>query len=368
MSRKCILTITIFILSSFYSFGQSAKMRGIAIMQSGDTLKGYFELLSPVDQATICKYKMNEHGEDWKIHNPNEIISYRLENGQKFVSRFLNASVSESPIFIEHIVNGPLKLYSYTNENGFHYLVEKDSLGLREITKELKNYFLNGREYVSSSNLDDILLCYYTKEYPELGKSIRNIKMVSRTNLSYIVIRYNSKMGDKSSYEVLQKTPFKRRISIQPFGGFIVLRKDLNLTNRIIPTYGIAAEFGILDFKPNLYFRTGILLSSLEERQWEEVGYYRSEWTKKANLVIIPLEIQYVSSNRFGYVLGGGINFTTPVLGPFININGNAGLKFEFTKRTCLRLSGYLSYYGDFLIIPDRIAYYGINLGVNIKI
>jgi len=366
MKRALVLT-SVFIASAIYCLGQPIKMRGVAVLQSGDSLSGFFELLSPTNQLKICKYKEKESDTDWKIFSPKEIRQYQLETGQRFVSKQIDTSHTDS-FFIEQIVDGPLRLFYYNIEDVDHYFVEKDSLGLREITKQLRSYKIDGREYISNTNMNNALLCYFTKERPELGDKIRKIRYASRTELSNIVMHYNQEVDGTNSGIILQKKLYKMQVGIQPMGGIIFLSNKYNVKQRTLPNYGLVVNIGCIRHLPNYYFRTGVILSRIENINWYGSGSNYYEWTEKSYLVTIPLEMIYVSPNTFGYYIGGGLNFTVDELVPFIKIAGSAGAKIDLSKRISLRLGGYFAYQGNFILIPERIAYCGINMGLNIMI
>jgi hypothetical protein len=367
--KQYLFTILFFSLL-IPSFGQNLEMKGFAVMQTGDTLKGYFQLLSPEEQLNICKYKPNSVDNTWKTLKPNEVAYYRLENGQKFVARVVDTINNVSPIFIEHVIDGTLRLYYYSNEDRDHYFVDKDSLGLREITKELKDYNVDGKMYRSSSNLDENLLRYYTKECPELISKIQDIKMVSRSSISNIVMRYNEKVGGKVSYKLFQKEIIKKGINIELAGGELFIPPKDDLLDRTLPSYGLFAEFGLFRHNPNWYFRTGLLLSkSMRVLNFYEEGMTRVEWVDRQPIFIIPLEVHYISPKKFGYIVGSGVHLASPTLGPFLRVTANLGVKYDLSKKVGIKLNGYYSYCGKFLIIPKDISsYYGINLGLSIKI
>lgn len=366
---RYMLFFSSFFLFNFL-FGQNRIMEGFAVMQTGDTLKGCFQLLSPAEQVDFCCYKANEQDAAWKTYKPYEVAFYRLENGRKVVSKTLNSTGAAKSIFMEHIVDGSLKLYCYSNEDGEHYLVERDSLGLSEVTVKRGDFRIDGQEYTRSSNLHANLLRYYTKECPELLPEIRRIKTVTRENLSQVVMLYNKKMGGENSAELFQKKDIKRHAGIQLLGGLIFIPSVEGLLDRSLPAYGVLVEFNLLRHNPNWNFSTGLLLAKkMRVLNFYDDGIRRFESVEKQPVFLIPLTVQYTSPTSFGYIVGAGLQLTTPSIGSFLNVSGTLGLKYDISKRVGLRLTGYYSYCGEFLVsFKDISKYYGVNMGLNIKL
>lgn len=99
---------------------------GLVITNEGDSLHGSILSSSCYSQMEKCIFKQDSATEIVE-YNPGDIKGYILDNGKYIVSKSFIIDNIEQRLFIEFLVDGQAKLYSYNdlNEN-LYFLIERE--------------------------------------------------------------------------------------------------------------------------------------------------------------------------------------------------------------------------------------------------
>lgn len=237
-----LIAISIFSLSSLFSFGQSGYYStdstshfGVKIIDSGDLVNSKY-----------CQVKTKD---GVRKYFPFDIVEYGFKSGKVYVSKEIQLADTTRRVFLERLDNGTLKLYYYESKGIKTYFLEKDStlfLEIYKIDKAFKN-----------------VLKEHTSDNEQILKSIQFVKY-RKNSLTKLVNNYNKDV----------KIPFPRpRFGIvaginqirliAPREGVNNLLNDISSKSNLSPFFGIYTDLPIdmghvsLNLGVN-YFKTGI--------------------------------------------------------------------------------------------------------------
>lgn len=144
-------TISFFLLFLIYSkcFSQNNFQKGYIIPNNNDTVSGFIKYGSNFENTNKCSFRINPNS-PIVTYLPDEIISYRFDDGKFFISRKLNPS-DTSNIFLEFLFDGIVDLYAYFDKEGVHYLISKTNNTLQELKNDTRISTINGVKYETES-------------------------------------------------------------------------------------------------------------------------------------------------------------------------------------------------------------------------
>jgi len=139
------LTPTILILFCFlFSINaQENYSPGYIITNTYDTIRGYIDYKTDIQNAKVCHFKTNLNDEE-KSFLPGQIAGYRFTDaGRFYVTKSVKIKDSARTVFLEYLVKGIMNLYYYTegsdastdvNYNKY-YFFENEKGEMNSITK-----------------------------------------------------------------------------------------------------------------------------------------------------------------------------------------------------------------------------------------
>lgn len=306
---------------------------------AGDTVFGEIALLGDKSMNKECIYWYNN-----KIskYYPNEIKSYGLIGSNRYVSKNIN----NTDVFLEYLIEGKINIYYLQNESGTHYYIEKESLGMEELTyKEELVKRPDGKEYLSRSTNHVHILNKYTADVPDMVKFQREIAKIRKPNhhdLIGIAKKYHEEVCPEEA-STLFKQKSKTRIDIELTGGFtkygtsVFNEQPAGGTNLM---GGVHLYLWLPKDGNNFYIKTGVLFSSQEEMERKNTSmlgdYEYIKTGKKKVYYRIPLFLEYIfdKSDFIQPRIGIGLNFhqfNNIALGPSAGINIKLSQKFRLS-------------------------------------
>ena len=133
---------------------------GYIITNTYDTIRGYIDYKTDIQNAKVCHFKTNLNDEE-KSFLPGQIAGYRFTDaGRFYVTKSVKIKDSARTVFLEYLVKGIMNLYYYTegsdastdvNYNKY-YFFENEKGEMNSITKgpdkiiEIDNGGLKNRE------------------------------------------------------------------------------------------------------------------------------------------------------------------------------------------------------------------------------
>ena len=124
MKRVCSLMV---ISLLFFSAKAQADFRpGYIITLQGDTLNGFIDLRSDKANAKAVVFKEG-NGLEKSTYTPDQIKSYRFDNGKYYLSGFFVDYEMKDQVFLEYVVKGPVSILYYQDDVKDHYFIAKDS-------------------------------------------------------------------------------------------------------------------------------------------------------------------------------------------------------------------------------------------------
>jgi hypothetical protein len=279
---KCL---AIFILIHFTLNAQQSFDPGYIVKYAQDTVRGFIAVALNRDLTHSVKFKKEESAE-LKEYKPADLLGFGIGNDIYISKYFLNAaqdSVMETA-FVKQLVKGEYSLYSYSKDELFFYLLQKDTTV----------YFLYDRV---TDNLGEIkqegnylnYLNLISAGCEKLANTYSRI-VYNDKDLADFVLKADNCSSNEKATNYYQKA--KSEIHEIAFvGGF-----PPNLTQF---TANFTLQFSLPRVYKNLFFNIGVnysftaIQSSLND-------YNHDVYTNNYSIISIPFTIQYnFTTSRF---------------------------------------------------------------------
>jgi hypothetical protein len=165
----CTASLTAFGQSSYYQTDRTTSY-GIKIIDNGS-----------IKNAIQCEVEVEENKKS-RIYTPYEVKEYGLEDGQVYVSKYIQVGDSKRRVFLLRLVNDKTTLYVYNGKNVKLFYIEKDSTSLIELPK----YYKNNKKTDFRSDLAKI-----TDDCVNIKDAIKLVSYTDKS-LSKLITYYNN--------------------------------------------------------------------------------------------------------------------------------------------------------------------------------
>lgn len=360
-----IFTLLVFLGISQNAFSQADFREAYIITMEEDTLEGLVNYRPGSGNYTSCEFKKNEHGEIIS-HGPYQLKGYRFKDDKYFESKDILVDEDRyERIFMEVLEQGSVSLYQ--SPEAF-YVQKNDTIFHRLLGGETEEY-IDGKRVIRENTEYLGILKYLMFDCPEVRENFghQNIYLTEK-NLTKLIERYNSCMGEKSVSFKEKKPWFNPAIGIAAgiSSSQIKFTTDLtgyqHLTNNFDRSYslmtGLNFELNSPRLNERLALYAGIFYLATKYQSFSTVerGSYHRENNVKINLKQLqaPLGLRYTFPKR---------NFT-----PYINlgVSGTFHLETSSSYLSELKLSsGSLTEEEEAIQInKNQFGYWG---GIGVK-
>jgi hypothetical protein len=177
---KQVLSILLFLMCTSVLFSQEGFKNGLVLLTQQDTLYGLVENNTGYQNSIICNFQRSI-GDSVVQFAPKEIYGYYFNDGKFYVSK----EIENQWYFFEYLIEGKLNIYLKQDRDlSNHYFIAKDTLPFRELTFKAEiTVDDDGIQRVSNSKTHNLLLSYYTNDYPQLKQAAMSIEKPSNSSL-----------------------------------------------------------------------------------------------------------------------------------------------------------------------------------------
>ncbi|MGR3811309.1 hypothetical protein [Jiulongibacter sp. NS-SX5] len=327
--------LALFTLIALNTFGQSDFKPGIIIQNNGDTLRGEIDNRGDIFLTTTCRFN---NGSETIDYNAYDIKAFQLFDGKYYVSKELG----ELKVFMEYIVKGELDLYYLRNIEGDHYYLEKEGLGLMEMTYYEEIRYKGDNSYLYKSNDHMRLLTYFMQDAKQLQPKIERIDKPDRKKLTLLAEEYHNLVCKTGEECIIYKKPKNAiRLNIDLLSGMIKFPAAENLNQEYYYQGGAILNFCLPRVNDRVYLRTGLLYSQPIQNGIQKRHYK------------VPLHIGYIGPKSHFIRPTASIGLLSP--------SYSAGLSFKISNHVSLGLQGWANFsYDAFPIIPEKLLNYSL--------
>lgn len=325
---------------------------GFVIKQNGDTLKGEIDYRGDILMGKICTFKTN--GNESRAYYPTDIIGYRFTDSKYYVSK----NIDGNQMFLEFLIDGKVKIYFLRDGNGDHYYIDKEGIGLNEIPYDEEIKYIEGRAesnyYLSKSIYHIGLLNIYLQDAPNFQSRIAAVEKPDRESLIKLTKDYQNIVCKNEACTIYEKKLPAIKLGLEIVGGIVNYPESVNSLNKHNFETGILVHLWMPAANEKLFFKSGILFSSINPD------------TGKESVYKIPINIEYVYPK--GIVkpkLAYGINLYSPF---FQSVSLSAGLNIKLYKRVHLGINYEIEFTPTFFFVPKDIFSQTILAGLMIKL
>jgi hypothetical protein len=321
---------------------------GYIIKTNGDTLVGQVDYRGDLLMSILCRFKAADN--TISEYPPEDILAFRFVDSKYFVTKEIN----NKKRFMEYLIKGKISIYYMRDENGDHYYLDKDDVGLIEIPYEEGTKYVDGKKVFYESTRHIGILNYYMQDAPDLQSVIRSVKKPEHQNLIKLAEDYHNAVCKGEKCIIYERSlPF---IKILPelTGGVIRYSDVRDLDERFYMHVGIIGHLWIPRTSEKMYFRTGILFSQLDFDDG------------KTNFYKIPCQLEYIYPKgilrpRIAY----GFNFYLP---NSRTVSFDIGANLKLSETFCISATSDIEFSPALLIVPKTLLSYSLKLGLFVSI
>ena len=312
--NKIIIVLFIFFFLGYNStHAQEDFVLGQIVQLDGTIVAGRLDVKDFQSMSKRINF-MDEKG-NITLLMPNELASYQVAGGPKFVSK----DVDGVKYFLQMLFEGKANLYTRRDFKGKnHFYIDKKGFPLKEILFTQEVISTENGNYLSTSKQHEGLLTLYMDDAPVTKESIKYLKP-NYKSLINIFERYHSEVcPNEICYIFVDKTP-AILWNLEPSVSWINYQHSnkLTLNNRnLVPALYI--NIGLPRQSKTAFLRIGALLSRTKivnlDGNDKEVDFFKMSihW-----LYISPSKIlkpkfscgfDYILPHQAGFGLMAGLN------------------------------------------------------------
>ena len=365
MKKSVIILILNISLCSFI-FSQSGFSPGYILKSEKDTVFGLLKDNTNSTNTKYCEFKKGEMDSVMKFI-PVQLAGYRFINGKKYISREIQSGNEKKRLFVEYLVEGKVDLYFYQDNIGNHFLLDKDGIPMKEISRFDEFEQQDDSVFQRDAMIKRGLLEYFLSDCPQLFPEIEKLKNCSQENLIPLLRKYykltNTSENGISYTKVIPQSKIYLQpvfdvwnaVSVIPFSGQSVSSFDSHYQL----TFGLLANFSMPLVNEKLYFRTGIIFSHAAADSLTSQSTY--------NMIKVPLLIQYIDDSKIiSPTFGFGLDVSYSTVIPFEVLPAlNVGLNVRLSKLVFVSLFTDV----DVFLTQDGMQFnHSLKMSVGIKL
>lgn len=198
MIQKLTLILGLTMLT-LCSMSQGSWQEGFVITQQADTLYGLLENNDIKANIQYCNFRQTM-GDAIIRYDPAAIRGYRFTDGKFYITKRIDDSEFEGPVFMEYLIQGQANIYRYINERYFIETVD----GIQELknSEELVEY--KGDKYVKLKKEYVLLLNYFMRE-ANMKNQIQTVRYNSKSLIN-IAKKYHERVCDDEACIIYVKS------------------------------------------------------------------------------------------------------------------------------------------------------------------
>ena len=354
------------LLISSLSIAQHGYQEGFVLVTAEDTIYGLIENRSYYQNSINCNFK--KVIDDTVTHfSPNEVFGFRFNEGKYYISK----EFENQRYFFEYLINGELNVYSKQDRDlSNHYFIEKDTLPFKEL--EFKSQITldkDGIQRLTKSKTHNLLLSYYTSDYPQLKEAAMNIDEPNSSSLIKFAKDYHNAICKNQSCIIYEKKT-KLLMELEINGGIshIFIDTTSYIPEKTFATGGFMVNLMIPKISESIYFGLGLSYYQYPERILIEkkllyttlYGDSIFKWTYETKYkphIQLPIAVFY--------------NNHRPGLSPIFGLSTNILYFFDFKALCGVNYQKDLlaiKLYGEYSMFPAVNSYLksvGIKIGIS---
>lgn len=316
------------------TFAQQDFRPGYIIKNSGDTIHGEIDYRGDLLMSKVCRFK-NSQNEIEKF-TPYDIFAFRFTNGKYYISK----EVDTCRRFLEYLIKGEVNIYYSRDEEGNHYFLDKADKQLQEIPYDEGIKTINGEQVYYKSRRHQGLLNYYMQDASGFESKIKSVSTPNHKSLIKLAEDYHNTVCEGEKCIIYDKAVLKSKLFLEFSIGFSAYSEEVDLNEGKYAQYGVVGHIWLPSINEKLYFRTGVLFSTLELDD-ESVNYYK-----------IPCQLEYIYNKglirpRIAY----GLNFYQP---NFRSVSLNIGGNVQISEKLFLSATSDIEFTPRMLLLPRK--------------
>ena len=349
MTLKRLIFLGFLIQTSILN-AQTDFRPGYVINSDGDTLFGKIDYRGDLLMSVICKYQ--DANNTIKEYTPNDIEAFRFIDSKYYVSKKINGT----NFFMEYLIKGMVNIYYMRDNEGDHYYLDKEDASLTEIPYEEGYKYIDGKEYHYKTKKHIGVLYSYMQDAPQIKSKIENLKKPDHQQLINLAEDYHNAVCEGEECIIYEKRLPFLKVNYEIIGGTVKFQNTDFNNGRNYSQFGILTHLWMPRANEKLYFRTGLLTSTLVKDNANKVIYK------------VPIQIEYVyPKGIIRPIMAYGMNIYSTI-GQSVAFMG--GLNIKIYKPVNIGIYYDIDFYSseNFQFLPKQILSQFVSTSIIIKL
>jgi hypothetical protein len=329
-------------------FAQTDFRPGYVISLSGDTLKGEIDNRGDILMGEVCRFIPKGTNKEIK-YSPFDIQSYQVIGNKYYVSKDFN----NGKTFVEYLFKGKVNVFYMRDQLGEHFFIQKDTSRLIEIPYKEDLVFKDNLPHILKSTKHNGLLYYYMQDAPSLKQRILTMEKPKRENLIKLAEDYHNVVcKGELCYNYQKKLPFIK-LSLELIGGGTYYKEKESGLDQGVFQGGMLAHFWLPRSNEKLYFRTGVIATSL------------MQYNEKTNVYKFPFQLEYIyPKGNIRPVAAYGINLYKNLYSSYYSVGFMGGTNVKLAKAISLGVLYDIDFFPLFSIVPQKFLSNGLSVSL----
>lgn len=247
--------LQILLLSFVFSFSnaQTDFREGYVIENSGDTLHGFIDYRGDLFMGSLCRFKNKNN--IITDYNPSTLAAYRFKDSKYFISKVINGKKA----FLEFLINGQVNVYYLRDEQGDHYFLEKEGIGISEIPNNISYIYRDEKKYLLDTKKHIGMLSIYMNDAPNFSSKIAKITKPEHKNLIQLAEEYHNSVCFDKKCIIYEKQQTGIKVSFEALSGVVKYTNNDAVLDNFYWQNGVFAHFWLPRINEKIYFKIGFL-------------------------------------------------------------------------------------------------------------
>ena len=219
--KKNLFCLFLFIMVSSNLWSQEDFIPGYVVTHGFDTISGFIQTKWESLNAKSCIFKKDLISESIQ-YTPEDIRSYRFDNGGYYVTKSVVVDGTEFPVFLEYLLKGIYNLYYLSYLGKDRYFIENQEGLMIELSNDPVEAVIGGKRYISNSGLYKAVLKSAFDDAPPLIPTVEKAEL-NHKSLIQLTKGYHEITCKEWECIVYEKESVPMRLRIGPTMGVHLL-------------------------------------------------------------------------------------------------------------------------------------------------
>lgn len=267
--------------------------KGFIITNENETINGFIDFRTDDINSKQCRFKKDMNSEA-QIFYPDDIQSYRFNDGKYYVSREITINDKTSKVFLEFLVEGIINLYYYSAGKQKYFYFEDEKGEMIAYTQRPER--INDEGYYVQDSRYKGMIHYYFQDSETIQKKAANMKFDQKSFID-IAQEYHNEVctTGEDCIVYVNKKPDESGVKIK-FSVFTGLQHS-----KYVFDLSKAPSFTAKNISPMIGMQASIMNPRWSKSFALQFELALSQFKEKTKEIPVGINNNYSYSRRFDY-------------------------------------------------------------------